>query len=348
MFGVNSSFGFTSSFSSDQEGAKELSLLLSRGVFPVMEEVTAILSEDSSFPVERVLQKTAQFLKEQGSGFSQADVGKYVTFSAARSVGYDRTRAVQILQQDSSCWKYVLARQSEDGRCGKDTNRHAKVCNKDRNGGESTNQGSCTLFECAGFCAIHAGFECKYYSYESTNAECYLWDDCKDRENNPGWVTYSGSHGIGSDWTEADWDLNPVGNSIELDQLQLSRIELDQNGLDAVGLGQIRLDDLSLDRIKLDRLGVEFSKTCMDKLGAVRLDDGNPNSDRIVQWVRGMHTDGSAKIASVGRSLICACESVKLDDGSQSESIAQSSSPPFTAFHPYPSVPSPLPLALYP
>ena len=66
------------------------------------------------------------------------------------------------------------------GQCDKVVNLNLKACNDDGSGGVNGTQGSCTLAECRAMCEAHTAFKCSYYSYDITQAECYLFEDCKN------------------------------------------------------------------------------------------------------------------------------------------------------------------------
>ena len=78
----------------------------------------------------------------------------------------------------------------QNQRCSKNVNNNLKACDKDWDGSGNAKQGRCTLAECRTFCERHTRFQCRFYSYESAENECYVFDDCKDLVNVHGYDTY--------------------------------------------------------------------------------------------------------------------------------------------------------------
>ena len=63
------------------------------------------------------------------------------------------------------------------GQCDKDANLNYKVCD-DAYPAEGI-MGRCTVAECKALCEVYTGFNCRYYSYEAADSECYLFNDCQ-------------------------------------------------------------------------------------------------------------------------------------------------------------------------
>ena len=126
--------------------------------------------------------------------------------------------AIEKVKADKSLLPRQLSKTLKDRRCDRDLNLNLKVCDKDGDGGVNKNQGSCSMAECEALCEAQAAefptilqfqvlpFSCKYYAYEPSDGECFVFNACKKPVKKVGYATYpvEGSVGFVLEYSFAD------------------------------------------------------------------------------------------------------------------------------------------------